>query len=128
MTNAVFRTLLDKGEKGMRMNGFDRRIVWYLIYFIVGSAIIFVAGLAISRIRGRYMSFRKLVEEEAHKITKEQAFLGLCCAIFPAGGLGLAYAFKFSFLWEIIMTFLGFLVATTALALGIWKMMKKEKT
>jgi hypothetical protein len=109
------------------MSGFDRQIVGYLIYFIVGSAIIFVAGLAISRIRGRYMSFRKLVEEEAHKITKEQAFLGLCCAIFPAGGLGLAYALKFSFLGKTIITFLGFLVAIIALALGIRRMMKKEK-
>lgn len=110
----------------MRTSGFDRQAVWFLIIFIVGSAIVFLVGLIIIRLKGLYVAPRKLEGEKAQKITKSQVKLGLFCVIFPVGGLGVPYIFECSLTECLAWLSAGFVIAIFVLAIGFWRMSKKK--
>lgn len=116
-----------EGESGMRMSEFDRQILWPLIIIVVGSAIAFIVGLIIIRVKGRCVAFRKSKEDEAQKITAKQLTIGLACAFLPIGGFGVSYIFGCSLTKCFARASAGFLIAVFVLIFGIWWMMKKEK-
>lgn len=111
----------------MRLSEFDRQIVSPLIVFIVGLAIAFIVGLIAIRKTSRSVNFRRVEEKDRCELTKEQILLSLSCAIFPMSGYGLArFVFGYSFQGQIVLTSLGFLIAVFILAIGIWRMGKKD--
>lgn len=114
-------------KKGMTPSGLNRQTVWLLIIFIVGPAIVFLAGLVILRLKGYYIGPRKFKERKTQKITKGQVILGLSCIIFPVGGLGGSYVFGCSLKGCLFWMLAGILIATIVLVFWDWRMAKKEK-
>ena len=62
-----------------------------------------------------------------HGITKNEVFWVLFCAIVFISGWGISYFFGCSPREQGIFGSLGALIAFLCLAIGIWRMMKKEK-
>ena len=66
--------------------------------------------------------------KKEHKITRSEALLGLFCVMIWFGGCMISYFIGFSPRDQFIFFCLSFLVAISFLVIGIWWMMRKEKS
>ncbi len=108
------------GRSSMR----DPRILWVFLWGIIGMIVIILPGL-IQEVKKGLVSTR----EKTETISRLGICLGLSCALIPATSLGIShFFFNHSLQEKIIVVFVSFLLAVILLALGIWRIMKKENS
>lgn len=100
----------------------DTRILWIFIGGIIVMIVAILPGLILEIKKGLFYSRKK-----TEPISKSGICLGVSCALIPAASLGVSHFFSNHSLQEkIIIVFVSFLLAAILLALGIWRMTKKE--